>query len=99
MPWLVTIHATEYGRHQGWVKKRPQSRIHAAERRMARGADHVITCSDYMAGHVAQVFGVGVAADHGDPNGIDPADLVAASGARSWYRCGPPTPTPRSASC
>jgi glycogen synthase len=78
VPWLVTVHATEYGRHQGWVKKHPQSRIHAAERRMARRADHLITCSDYMAGHVAQIFGVGADRITAIPNGIDPADLVAA---------------------
>src|SRR5580693_8771367 len=24
-PWLVTVHATEYGRHQGWVQDYPQS--------------------------------------------------------------------------
>src|SRR3954470_14892065 len=29
VPWLVTVHATEYGRHQGWVDKHPQSHIHA----------------------------------------------------------------------
>jgi glycogen synthase len=78
VPWLVTVHATEYGRHQGWVKKHPQSRIHAAERRMARAADHVITCSDYMAGHVAQIFGVAEQRITAIPNGIDAADLVAA---------------------
>ena len=78
LPWLVTIHATEYGRHQGWVEKHPQSKIHAAERRMARGADHVITCSDYMAGHVAQIFGVSPVRITSIPNGIDVADLVPA---------------------
>jgi glycogen synthase len=78
VPWLVTVHATEYGRHQGWVKKYPQSRIHAAERRMARAADHVITCSDYMAGHVAQIFGVAEQRITAIPNGIDAADLMAA---------------------
>jgi glycogen(starch) synthase len=78
VPWLVTIHATEYGRHQGWVRKHPQSKIHAAERRMARSADHVITCSDYMAGHVAQIFGVAPERITAIPNGIDAADLVPA---------------------
>jgi len=43
VPWLVTVHATEYGRHQGWVDKHPQSHIHAVERRMVRDADRVIT--------------------------------------------------------
>ena len=58
VPWLVTVHATEYGRHQGWVDKHPQSHIHAVERRMVRDADHVITCSHYMRRHVADVFGI-----------------------------------------
>jgi glycogen(starch) synthase len=78
VPWLVTMHATEYGRHQGWVRKHPQSKIHAAERRMARDADHVITCSDYMAGHVAQIFAVAPSRITPIPNGIDAGDLVAA---------------------
>ena len=78
VPWLTTVHATEYGRHQGWVRRHPQSTIHAAERRMARRADHLITCSDYMAGHVAQIFDVAPARITAIPNGIDAADLVAA---------------------
>jgi glycogen(starch) synthase len=75
VPWLVTVHATEYGRHQGWVDKHPQSRIHAVERRMVRGADRVITCSHYMRGHVADVFGVRPSRVTVIPNGIDPTDL------------------------
>src|SRR5438105_492049 len=38
-PWVTTVHATEFGRHQGWVDKHPQSHIHAVERRMVRRAD------------------------------------------------------------
>ncbi len=67
VPWLVTIHATEYGRHQGWVKKHPQSRIHAAERRMARRRrprDHLLRLHGRARG--AGLRGR-VAADHGDP--------------------------------
>src|SRR5215213_6354811 len=30
-PLVVTIHATEYGRHQGWVEKHPQADIHGLE--------------------------------------------------------------------
>ena len=74
-PWLVTIHATEYGRHQGWVQKYPQSHIHAAEREMARSADHVITCSRYMRSHVASVFGVPSRQITAMQNGIDVEDL------------------------
>jgi glycogen synthase len=74
-PWLVTVHATEFGRHQGWVQNHPQSHIHAAERAMVRGADHVITCSRYMRVHVANVFGVRPSKITPIPNGIDPREL------------------------
>ncbi len=73
--WLTTVHATEYGRHQGWVQNHPQSYIHAVERRMARRADRLITCSRYMRGHVASVFGVSPARITAIPNGIDPREL------------------------
>ncbi|MEA2310529.1 MAG: glycogen synthase [Solirubrobacteraceae bacterium] len=75
VPWLVTVHATEYGRHQGWVDKHPQAHIHGVEKRMVRDADHVITCSHYMRRHVAEVFGVPAAKVTAIPNGIDPTDL------------------------
>jgi glycogen(starch) synthase len=77
--WLVTVHATEYGRHQGWVQNHPQSHIHAAERAMVRRADHVITCSRYMRVHVANVFGVRPSKITAIPNGIDPRDLEPVS--------------------
>ncbi|HYZ29755.1 MAG TPA: glycosyltransferase family 4 protein [Thermoleophilaceae bacterium] len=74
-PWLVTVHATEHGRHQGWVRKHPQSYIHRIEREMVRSADAVITCSDFMRGHVNQVFRVAKRRITTIPNGIDPLDL------------------------
>jgi glycogen(starch) synthase len=73
--WLVTVHATEFGRHQGWVQNHPQSHIHAVEREMVRRADRVITCSRYMANHVTSVFGVPGVRITPIPNGIDPRDL------------------------
>src|SRR5829696_2311567 len=75
VPWLVTVHATEYGRHQGWVDKHPQSHIHAVERRMVRAADRVITCSHYMRRHVADVFRIPASKVTAIANGIDPNDL------------------------
>jgi glycogen(starch) synthase len=75
VPWLVTVHATEYGRHQGWVDKHPQSHMHAVERRMARAADRVIVCSSYMRSQVCDVFGLGRRSVTVIPNGIDPTDL------------------------
>jgi glycogen(starch) synthase len=72
---VVTVHATEYGRHQGWVQNHPQSHIHGVERAMVRRADHVITCSEFMESHVRSVFGVPRERLTAIPNGIDPADL------------------------
>jgi glycogen(starch) synthase len=75
LPYLTTIHATEYGRHQGWVQKYPQRHIHATEKWMARRADGVIVCSHYMRGHVADIYGIEEERVAVIPNGIDPADL------------------------
>jgi glycogen synthase len=74
-PWVVTIHATEYGRHQGWVDKHPQSHIHGVETWMANEADAVITCSHYMRDHVADIYGLDESRIAVIPNGIDPLDL------------------------
>jgi glycogen(starch) synthase len=76
-PLVVTIHATEYGRHQGWVHKQPQSYIHGVERWMANRAERVITCSTYMREHVADVFGLEEERIAVIPNGIDPDDMLA----------------------
>src|SRR3954462_9197576 len=75
-PLVVTIHATEYGRHQGWVDKHPQSYIHGVERWMANRAERVITCSAYMREHVADISAVGEGRLSVIPNGIAPAELV-----------------------
>jgi len=75
-PFVVTIHATEYGRHQGHVDRHPQSYIHGVERWMANRADRVITCSSYMREHVADIFGLDERRVTVIPNGIDPSELV-----------------------
>ncbi|MBA2630229.1 MAG: glycosyltransferase family 4 protein, partial [Thermoleophilaceae bacterium] len=75
-PFVVTIHATECGRHQGWIDKHPQSYIHNVERWMANRAERVITCSAYMREHVSDVFGLDETRITVIPNGIDPSELV-----------------------
>lgn len=75
IPYVTTIHATEHGRHQGWVDKSPQSDIHAIERWMAHRADSVITCSHYMRGHVADIYDIDERRVTVISNGIDPRDL------------------------
>jgi len=75
VPYVTTIHATEHGRHQGWVQDEPQAHIHAVERGMAHRADALIVCSHYMRGHVADIFDVDEHRITVIPNGIDPSEL------------------------
>jgi len=74
-PLVMTIHATEYGRHQGWVDKHPQSHIHGVEKWAVNRADAVIACSAYMRDHIADIFAVDESDVEVIPNGIDPDDL------------------------
>jgi glycogen synthase len=75
VPLVTTIHATEHGRHQGWVEKHPQSYIHGVERWITNRADLVIACSYYMREQIADIFGVEEDTVSVIPNGIDPDDL------------------------
>ena len=75
VPYVTTIHATEHGRHQGWVQDLPQSHIHGVECWMARRADRVIVCSYYMRDHVADIFDIDERRVAVIPNGIDRSDM------------------------
>jgi glycogen(starch) synthase len=83
VPYVTTIHATEHGRHQGWVQEPPQSHIHSVERWMARRADAVIVCSYYMRWHVADIFDIDERRIVVIPNGIDPSELRPTADLRS----------------
>lgn len=74
-PLVMTIHATEYGRHQGWVDKHPQSHIHGVEKWIVNRAEAVIACSSYMREHIADIYAVDESDVEVIPNGIDPGDL------------------------
>jgi glycogen(starch) synthase len=76
-PLVTTIHATEYGRHQGWVDKHPQTYIHGVERWIVNRSQRVIACSHYMREQIVDIFGVAEKRISVIPNGIDPDDLQA----------------------
>jgi glycogen(starch) synthase len=78
-PLVTTIHATEYGRHQGWVDKHPQTYIHGVERWIVNRSQRVIACSHYMREQIVDIFGVAEKRVSVIPNGIDPDDLQAQS--------------------
>ncbi len=74
-PLVTTIHATEFGRHQGWVEKHPQAHIHGVEKWISNRSDRVIACSLFMKEQVAEIFAVEPEKVTVIPNGIDPDDL------------------------
>ena len=82
-PLVTTIHATEYGRHQGWVDKHPQTYIHGVERWITNRSQRVIACSHYMREQIVDIFGVDEERISVIPNGIDPDDLPAAGPGRA----------------
>jgi glycogen(starch) synthase len=74
-PLVTTIHATEFGRHQGWVEKHPQAHIHGVEKWISNRSDRVIACSLFMKEQIAEIFAVEPEKVTVIPNGIDPEDL------------------------
>jgi glycogen synthase len=86
VPYVTTIHATEHGRHQGWVQDQPQAHIHAVERWMAARADALIACSHYMRGHIADIFDVDERRVTVIPNGVDPSELRPSGDLRALRR-------------
>ncbi|HET9876601.1 MAG TPA: glycosyltransferase family 4 protein [Mycobacterium sp.] len=73
VPLISTIHATEAGRHSGWVSGRLSRQVHAVESWLARESDSLITCSASMRDEITELFGPGLAETTVIRNGIDAA--------------------------
>ena len=71
VPMVSTMHATEAGRHSGWVSGAISRQVHALESWLARESDSLITCSASMADEITELFGPGLADISVIPNGID----------------------------
>ncbi|AEA23977.1 glycosyl transferase group 1 [Pseudonocardia dioxanivorans CB1190] len=56
VPLVATIHATEAGRHAGWLTTPLSRQVHSVEWWLARRADAVVTCSRAMRAEVATLF-------------------------------------------
>ncbi|PRY42831.1 glycosyltransferase family 4 protein [Umezawaea tangerina] len=72
VPLVATVHATEAGRHSGWLSQTLNQQVHSVEWWLANRADSLITCSAAMRAEVAHLFDVdptGVTVLH---NGIEP---------------------------
>lgn len=81
---VATIHATEAGRHQGWLPGPLSDAIHSIEHWLVHDADRVIACSQHMRREVEQLFAV--PGDHVSviANGID-VDRWRATPARTAF--------------
>lgn len=73
VPIVSTIHATEAGRHSGWVSGAISRQVHAVESWLVRESDSLITCSASMRDEIAELFGPGLSETTVIRNGIDAA--------------------------
>jgi glycogen(starch) synthase len=71
VPIVSTMHATEAGRHSGWVAGRISRQVHALESWLVRESDSLITCSASMRDEITELFGPGLAEIAVIRNGID----------------------------
>ncbi|MFY2858690.1 glycosyltransferase family 4 protein [Mycobacterium sp. THU-M104] len=71
VPMVSTIHATEAGRHSGWVSGSISRQVHAIESWLVRESDSLITCSASMGEEITELFGPGLAGITVIRNGID----------------------------
>lgn len=74
-PLVSTVHATEAGRHSGWLSQPLNQQIHSVEWWLANRSDALITCSSAMRAEVSHLFEVDPATITVIHNGIEP---------RSW---------------
>ena len=82
-PVIATMHATEAGRHQGWLPTELSRSIHRIESWLVGSASGVITCSTHMETEVSRLFDIPTDAVTVIPNGID---------TRRWSRPGGAAP-------
>lgn len=71
VPLVSTIHATEAGRHSGWVSGRLSRQVHAVESWLVRESDSLITCSASMRDEITELFGPGLVETTVIRNGVD----------------------------
>ncbi|WP_394616042.1 glycosyltransferase family 4 protein [Lentzea sp. JNUCC 0626] len=72
VPLVATIHATEAGRHSGWLSHPLNQQVHSVEWWLANRSDSLITCSSAMRGEVGHLFEVDTADVSVLHNGIEP---------------------------
>ncbi len=71
VPLVATVHATEAGRHSGWLPDDVSRAVHLIEQWLVDEADSLIVCSRAMADEVVRTHGADPARITVIPNGID----------------------------
>jgi len=93
IPLVATVHATEAGRHQGWLPEDMNRSIHSIEWWLTYEARRVITCSQYMRWEVTRLFDLPPEKGEAIPNGVElaewRADTAAVAAVRARYGDGP----------
>jgi len=76
LPLVATVHATEYGRHQGHLPGPMNHLIHGVEGWFVEHADRTIVCSTYMHEQARALFGVPDTRPSTIPNGVAVDELA-----------------------
>jgi glycogen(starch) synthase len=71
LPLVATIHATEAGRHQGWLPGEMNKCIHSVEWWLGHEACKVLVCSAYMRWEVTRLLELPAGRVDVVPNGVD----------------------------
>ncbi|MEV6695422.1 glycosyltransferase family 4 protein [Micromonospora sp. NPDC051196] len=71
LPLVTTMHATEAGRHQGWLPEEMNRTIHGVEHWLSNASTRLIACSGYMRDQVTTLFEVPDEKVAVVPNGVD----------------------------
>ncbi|WP_086782692.1 glycosyltransferase family 4 protein, partial [Crossiella equi] len=91
-PLVSTIHATEAGRHSGWLSSTVSQQVHSVEWWLANRSDAMITCSAAMRDEAVHLFEVEPELITVLHNGIEPrrwrVDAEEVAGARTRHTPG-----------
>ena len=74
VPSVLTVHATEFGRHNGWLTSRLSQIVYSSEHRSMILANSVIVCSESMRNEIRTGYGLRPKAFNVIPNAISPSD-------------------------
>jgi len=74
VPSVLTVHATEFGRHNGWLTSRLSQIVYSSEHRSMTLANSVIVCSESMRNEIRTGYGLRPKKFNVIPNAIRPSD-------------------------